>query len=461
MDTPINQPAQLPPPLPGQSAEADLQLELEPQGEASGESRTLWPSLPKLLRWLGAITLLSSALTFLVGNWMHTDELLRYGQFLGLTVILSACGWFCISRWRDDKGARTFFALGAALLPAHFAQLGAMLFAKMQGEATFNGKLRAFQFEALDWSILGPTLGIALLVLIPLTYVGFASMARPQARKLTLLYLLANATLLFTVRDPNAVALIGFALLGGLFWADRRFFASQGAMKTWDGIAMRTLLFTPFALLLGRNLVLHGGQSDLLISLMFTTLAGLFYVGIPRILQDNEYRGVPRIIALAPAFAAWFYITNALGWSGNDVWIPAKLLPCALIAVVMSTRMELMAAVTRRIAAFVAIGGALTQLLTVETPISSLIAVGTSLVVILGGYGMRERWIFRTGLTGLGLGLIYHLRYAADLYQGPWLWISLAATGATVLLGSSYLERYGRQGFDRVRTLHRKVSGWK
>lgn len=419
-----------------------------------------WPSLPKLLRWLGAITLLSSALTFLVSEWMHTDQVLRYGYFLGFTVLLSACGWFCITRWKDDKGARTFFALGAAILPAHFAQLGAMLFAKRDGQLEFAGFRRAFEFAPPSWPELGWTLGVALAVLIPLTFLGFAAMARKQARSLTLIYLLGNATLLLTVRDPNLVALIGFFLLGGLVWADRRFFAPQSRMRTWDGVAMRTLLFAPFVLLVGRNLVLHPEQSDLLYSLLCATFSCLLYLGLPRLRQATPLAYASRTFALAPAFAAWYFLIESFGVSGA-YWLPLVVLPCSLIAGLLSYGLGPAQREIRGFSATAAILTALWQLITVETPASSLLAVMTSLVVILVGYGMRERWIFRIGLLGMGMGLLYHLRYAIELYQSEWLWVSLAATGVLVLLGSSYLERYGRQGFSAIKALHIKVSGWK
>jgi len=439
-----------PPPLPSSPEEANAKV-----AERGG-----WPALPKLLRWLGAITLLSSALTFLVGNWMQTDQVARYAYFLGFTGLLSACGYFCISRWKDDKGARTFFALGAALLPANFAQLGAMLYAKLDGEKSFDGYREAFQFQAMETGTLLGVFAVALGLLIPLTYVGFAAMARKQAKLLTAVYLAANATLLITVRDANWVALIGFAMLGGLLWADRHYFAPQSRMRTWDGVAMRSLLFAPFGLLLGRNLVLHGADSNAIYSLLCTTLAAVLFVGLPRCIKQEKHRWIPRVFALPPAFIAWsFLVTNFT--KIDDNWAVQLLLPWTIIAGLMSVRLGPMAREVRNLSALSAIFGVLLNLALIDSATASLLAVGTSLAVILVGYGARERWVFRFGLVGMGLGLVYHLRYAMELFQSDWLWVSLAGTGVAVLLASSYLERYGKQGLAAVRTLHHKVSGWK
>lgn len=454
-DSSLHDTSMSPPPLPPQATE---DTSAKPPSAPAREWQC--PPLPKLLRWLGATTLLASALAFLVKDWMQTDEVFRYLQFLGLTVLLSGCGWFCISRWKDDKGARTFFALGAALLPANFAQLGAMLYAKQIGQESFNGFREAFAFTD-PGPLMWPTFAGALLLLIPLTYLGFAAMARKQAKKLTLLYIIGNSLLLLTTRNPNLVAVLGFAQLAGLIWADRRYFASQSSMKTWDGVAMRTLLFAPFGLQIGRNLMLHGNNSELLVSLLFTTLTLVFYTGLPRVLRNSASANASRLISLAPAAVAWVMAVEATGLDTDPWFVPATLIPFTMIAALMSTKMTRGGHAVRRTAALVAVGGALIQLMLFESAYSSLLMVGTSLSVIVSGYAMKERWIFRIGLGGLGVGLIYHLRYAAELYQSDWIWLSLAGTGVLVILCSSYLERYGRQGWQSIRTLHHKVSQWK
>ncbi|WP_309397186.1 hypothetical protein [Cerasicoccus maritimus] len=471
-DSTSNEPPAMPPPLPNQQGartttvqardiEISAQAETYEEADASApRERSGWPALPTLLRWLGATTLLASAFTFLISNWESTEELQRYAQFLGLTVLLTGCGWFCISRWKDDKGARTFFALSAALLPAHFCQLGAMLFAKFRGQESFNGFYEAFAFQDPGvW--LWPTIGGALLLLIPMTYLGFASMARKDARKLTLVYFLSNATLLITTRMPDLVALIGFAQLGGLIFADRKYFASQSRLQTWDGVAMRSLLFAPFGLLVGRNLMLHAGESELLISLLATTLATVLFTGVPRVIKNKTMAELSRVAALAPAIVAWSMFASCFELGGHAWEMPLIVLPSALIAIGMSTRMSTLAKPTRRTAVVVAISAALLQMVSTESIYASLLAIATSIIVILASYRMRERWVFRIGIGGLALSILYHLRYAVELYQGDWIWLSLAGTGVLVILSSSYLERYGRQGMNSIKTLHHKVSGWK
>ncbi|MGE9295393.1 MAG: hypothetical protein ACQKBV_03810 [Puniceicoccales bacterium] len=450
---------------------SNAEVELDSSTHSAPETkRDIWPSLPVLLRWLGAITLISSALTFVLSDWMTTHQLLRYGQFLGFTMLLSACGWFCITRCRDDKGARTFFALTAALLPAHFAQLGGMFYANAQNRASnFTGMREAFRFETLPPGELWITLAIAVVVLLPLTYFGFAAMARKQARTLTIVYALANVALLLPIRSPNWIALIGFAMLGGLVWADHRYFATQSRMKTWDGIAMRTLLFAPYGLLIGRNLVLHnnlfGGESDLLISLMLATLGGAFYLLLPKLTQNVKSQETARVFAIFPTVAAWAFVANGAWLYGHPILddnlvIPLVILPVFAIAAAMSWQLNQTARSIRNLAALGGMLAALAQLVIFGEATASLLAVLTGLVVTLSGYALRERTVFRIGLAGLGLGLLYHLRYAVELYHGPFLWISLGVTGVTVLLASSFLERYGRLSVNWAKTLHRKVSDW-
>jgi len=464
-------PGSTPPPLPHETMPAPAaefpvcSPEHANEVPAAPAKREFWPALPTLLRWLGAITLLTSAGAFLL-NWMPDQQLWRYGQLVGFTVILSACGWFCISRWRDDKGARTFFALTTALIPAHFAQLGGMLYAFREGEKSFAGFREAFQFEAMSGFELAAAFGAGLAVIIPLTYLGFAAMARPFARQLTTVFLTANAALLLTVRSPDWVALIGFAMLGGLCWADHRLFAPHSRMRTWDGVAMRCLLFVPYGLLVGRNLLLHSGHSELLYSLFFATVAGLLYLGLPRVLKNPISQNASRVFALVPAAAAWMLFASDL-WLGSvfhgppDLMIPTALLPICAISLGLSTGMSNDGRVIRRLAVVTAMAGSLCQMVVFESPMASFLMVTISLAGTLGGYAMRERWVFRTGLAGLAGGLLYHLRFAAELYQGDFLWLSLAGTGVLALLGSSFLERYGRRSLDWVRIMHHRVSEWR
>ncbi|MEO0796663.1 MAG: hypothetical protein AAFX93_15955 [Verrucomicrobiota bacterium] len=440
-----------------------MTADVEVTSETPEPKREFWPALPVLLRWLGAITLLSSAFTFILKDWMGTDQLLRYGQFVGFTVLLTGCGWFCITRWKDDKGARTFFGLTAALLPAHFAQLGGMFYANRRGAEEFGGFRQAFSFEQLDSMTLWGTLGGALAILIPLTYFGFSAMARGHAKALTGVYLLANSILLITLRDPNLVAVVGFVMLIGLCWADHKLFAPHSRMRTWDGYAMRTLLFAPFALLVGRNLVLYPDTSNLLFSLIAAMASVLFYLILPHCTKSEGVRSGLRAIAVVPAVGAWYFAAEALVFQGAPLgnWlIPIMILPGCAIATLLSIRMGTLGGGVRRLAAITAIVGALVQLLTVGTATSSLIVLLTSLGVIIGGYSMKDRIYFRTGLVGFGLGLLYHLRYATEIWHSDYLWVSLAAVGVIVILGSSYIERYGRNGVRWTRTLHQKVSEW-
>ncbi|MDQ8187483.1 hypothetical protein [Pelagicoccus sp. SDUM812002] len=106
-------------------------------------------------------------------------------------------------------------------------------------------------------------------------------MARPAAKKLTVPYIAANTCLLVPLRGDFAIAAIGFVLLASLAEFDRKDLSNLSALRTWDGRAMRSLLFVPFGLLLLRSVLLYEA-SNLLVGLFCSSIATLFFFGHKR-----------------------------------------------------------------------------------------------------------------------------------------------------------------------------------
>jgi hypothetical protein len=139
--------------------------------EPEPEKKSRLAALPALLRFLGAIVLVASAATFMLQSWPGMDHLMRYYSFLGFTVLLTGAGFFCGLRLKEDKGARTFLATAAAVIPVHFAQLGALIYSQ------FPEKHVAYP-QWLLWVAPSKmaafaTATAAILALIPIVFICF------------------------------------------------------------------------------------------------------------------------------------------------------------------------------------------------------------------------------------------------------------------------------------------------
>lgn len=429
-----------------------------------------WHKLTLVLRRLGGLVLIASAITFVIQKWYEVDPLSRYFTFLGFTVVLSGFGVYCGLKLKDDKGARTLLAIAASFLPAHFIHVGALLYSVLLDKPAEVPKLFLVQAPSLASAVL--TVAAAALVMIPVLYLGLSAMARSEAKRLTAAIAFSNAFLLLPIRDPGLIGLISFALFATVIYIDRQWFSKQAATKTWDARAMRSMLFLPSVLLIIRNLMLYNPTS-LFLSCVFAVIAvSMFFIAGDNLgnQHTSEFFQGASVIPLAISWLFFadgvllaremlaFYSVFGLGlW---DLWIPLNLLPLSLILFALSFAAVGEGLGYRRLSSFLAISAVLVQLFSVGGIFSSLLCILTATVLIGVAFALEEKWLFYSGTVGLSLGLLYHLRYAADLYNlSPWL--SLAVTGLATVLAASYLEKNARALISRSMAFKASVSSWK
>ncbi len=433
------------------------------------ENENKWSSLTRILRRIGAVVLVCSAVAFLLQEWVNMDSLLRYYSFLGFTLFMSACGVYCGLRLQDDKGARTFLGVAALFLPAHFAQLGALvrsLFVE-NPQALFGGYNAHIRYLAIyqapsalsAWG----TVAIACAVLLPLCFAGFSSLARAEAPRLTALYFMLNLCLLVPVRDAATVctlSLCGFALLS---FFETRFFSKPSAMHTWEGAACRLMMAAPLAVLLARSIILYPA-SGLILGAVCAGCAAVFFLLLPAHFESLGAKCFFQGLAVPAAALSWtsfaIEIQQQVPYTLRDeVITPLVFLPMALIFAAMSFGAAGNGRSYRRLGAWVAILAVLFELFTVSGWASSFLCIVVAIATISSAFLMEDKTLFNLGTVGLLFGLGYHLRYAADLFTwSPWL--SLAITGAATVIAASYLERNRKDVVDRMRLFRRELDSW-
>ncbi len=430
-------------------------LEPEPTTDNIG------PRLAKLLRVVGCCLLLGAAVACTLQTWSVMSFISRYLTFLGFTGILAAAGVYCGLKMKEDKGARSFLGVAVAFLPAHFVQLSALLYNGLYGAPEGLRPFFVVVAPSLTQALI--VLGVAVPVLTGITFLAFSALLRPEAKKATFIYLLANLALLIPTRDPNLVATISLGLIGMLAMYDIKCLRQRALMASTEGVICRTVLLLPYLALLERNFLLynHTPWFHCCIVLAMTAMS----LALSKSLEKIEshvgvfFQWIFERLTFVGTVATWALFVNSVLDVPAVASIPLTYLPISLAFFGLSFEVKGNGRGYRRLAAWIAVGSVLAQVTTEEGIISSCLCLVTSVGITAAAHAMRERGMFIAGVSGLVYGLLYHLKYAADFYaMSPWL--SLAVIGTIVLLTSSYVERNFSRLVEMTQKARAELDGW-
>jgi hypothetical protein len=394
-------------------------------------------------------------------NWAGGSDVLRYLHFLGFTVVLTAAGLFCGLRIRDDKGARTFVGLAAAIVPVHFTVLGALLYSQfpwLSGYTAYPAYARIVAPDGL-WALGTTAVGIAALV--PIVWIAFRAFARSAAWPLAAAYLAANAMLLVPTRHPDVIGLMALVGIAGLLAFDRLALQPITALRTREGTFCRLMLPVPLLVLIGRSIHLYSLSSLVWAGLLAAVAVALFEL-LPQRLGEGRRSVWAQRLSTLPAAGAWFLVADTIQWNlrlDEGMVLPLVTLPIAVILVAMSLRALGSRALYRNAAAIVATGGVTLNLLVHPGIGSSFACLSSAIVTVAYGHTAERRGVFAIGIAALALGLLYHLRFAAHLYSvSPWG--SLALLGVVTLTAASVLERHHKALTARARAFGERFGSW-
>lgn len=416
--------------------------------------------LPRLLRWIGGAVLVVAAFTFMLQGWERADDLARYYHFLAFTGTLTVAGFFCGLRIRDEKGARTFLGLAAGAVPVHFTVLGALLYSQFPWLSGFVSYPDYAHFSAPHPAAALLTAAIGVVALVPVCWTAFLALARPEARRLTAAYLLANATLLVPTRNADVIGVLALALLLGCLLFDRRWLQPAQGLRTLEGAFVRLLMGVPFAVLIGRTLNLYEPSALFWAACAASVAATLFKLA-PTVANEKLDAVAFQHLALAPAGMACWQLAHGVLHTfhlHDAAFLPLACLPAAGLFAAMSLRSVDDGARMRALAAVVAAGGMALQLVLFPGVLSSVACLATAILATAYGYAAEQKGVLATGAAVLVFGLLYHLRYAAELYAlSPWA--ALAALGVATVLAASVLERHHRSLVAHLSALRGRIAG--
>lgn len=434
--------------------EAQLNAEVCRQRAGEGMSR-----LARYLRIIGAATLIGSALTFMVQQWDDVGHIARYFHFLGFTVLLTVSGFLCGLQIREDKGARTLLALAAAIIPVHFCQLGALLYSIWPYKELGIRYPSYLLWSAPDTSSALTTCLVGIAALLPICLVSFTALARGEAKKLTALYLSANALLLLPFRNPDLIALLALAQTLLITRLETSGFTANPTMKTQESLLIRVMLWVPLATMIGRNLHLYP-TSDLFTATMFAIIACLLLFFVPTQCKKPGDIELARCLGLVPLLFAFWYLSMDLKVRldiDNMYSLPLAFLPFAGSLLLLSRRHVEQGRIYRHTAVATLLLAGLSQMTLFPGVFSSIFCLVTAIFSIAYSLCFESKPLFYAAAFNFGYGILYHLYHAFELY-GISPWLSLAILGLAVVIGASLVERYQATLGERLRRFRHEVE---
>lgn len=419
-------------------------------------------TLPTVLRVVGSTLLCAAALVFMVQRWDGANDVQRYYHFLAFTGVVTAAGLFCGLRLREDKSARTFLGLVSAIVPAHFAVLGALLYSQytwISGHVPYPGYAH---IVAPSLGVAVRTIAVGVALLTPAIFLAMRVLIGRHALSTTLAYLAANSVLLVPTRDPDVVALVVLATTLFVAVFQRRF-SGETALKTFEGRLVRVMLAAPPVVLLARSIHLHGASWLLLaaiaglVSYVLFSLVPKTCVRWPVIARNSQRLSSLAVLATSSCLALAMWQRWGIP---ESVLFPLALFPGALALMLLSFRALDEGAVFRPLAAAAAVSGAAAQVVVFPGFGSSLLCVVTSIAIIGYGCAMEQKSVLLVGVIAFLFAICDHVGYAIELYaMSPWL--SLATLGLITVLAAAVIERYGSRLRTGGRAFRTRFAQWQ
>jgi hypothetical protein len=410
--------------------------------------------LAAILRILGAGAVIIAMYSFMASGWQSGSDVARYLIMLGHTGLLAAVG-LASGHWlQEGKGARLLVSLAVISVPANFAILGAFIYSQAGAiDIAQYPRYVAWAVDSLPVALW--TTAVALLVLIPVTLLGFTVLARSMSRKLSVLFLASNLALLIPSRDPEMVSLLVSLLTLGVVWGSRRTTRNQAEARTRDGILAIGLQLLPIGVLLVRTLWLY--RFDLFLATMMTMT--LFFVlrQVSLYLQEgSKLRDLLDLCSLAPALAVLQLLGNALLAAGLfpvSIVFPVAGLVSAGMLYDISKRNGRWSGMYRHLAVLIVLVSFIANLVLRGGPLASLVCLGMGLALICLGYRQQRLSVLAGGVALMLSGSIYQL---VDLLQHFDLvnWASMAILGISCIVFASVLESKGGR-------LRLQISAWR
>ncbi|HEX4924101.1 MAG TPA: hypothetical protein VFV50_08445 [Bdellovibrionales bacterium] len=382
-------------------------------------------ALPRILRWVGAVALLASGVSFMLEGWTHLNSVEKYSAFFGFSLAVAGIGWSCRRFLGDETGAKMLLGIAGAAATVNFVQLGAFFYASISGAPVALPEF--LQLQAPEWKSLILLTVVTIAGSVPILWSAFRAL-EPAARADTLAAtsLLLNSAFLLPTRESDHMAAL---VLGGALLTSHAFKRVSGT-----GLMTKLLALVPIAVLAGRSLfypvdhLFYACISFIAFALMFT---------LPRRLEtDRSLKALFETSSCVPLIAGWINVNLAYTWIGGletFLLISASLLALSFF-VTYEGHLYRSAASVLGALAFVPEFVSGFELRTIV--LSLLVPAGFAVL----GYARRERCPFVAGVSAGSLLLLHHLWNAVRLHELN-LWFILGVIGVIIVIVATIIEK--------------------
>ncbi len=421
-----------------------------------------YTSLSKLLRLIGAATLIIAIYIFLFQGWSSGNDIERYLIMLAQTLLLALIGFVC-SRWlNENKSARLLLGLALFSVPVNFAILAAMLYSQVQWDVGINNypDFASWSSDSLISALV--TMSIGWLLLTPVIFIGFMVLARKSAIRLSLIFMLSNAAILLPIRNAETISIFLILLTVIILQQLSVKFSKDISLRTLEGRFARTILFLPIIIIVGRTFYLYAPDI-----LMFTVIAGLSYVIFRQLAMDKgfslkfcvamECLGVLSAGCIAMGLTLLINSQHII----SDMGLVLLLTLCfAALVIEISLRASAGGAGYRRLAVITIVIGMLSNLFLLPSVVTAGISLATGIIMLIYGYSTQQRITFILGLFTILIGLSYQVSYVMTVFNlGSW--ISLSLLGVSAIFIASVLERHGLAIRTRMVNWQHDFKSWE
>lgn len=411
-----------------------------------GISRSLknFGTLSEALRILGAAVLVASMSVFMLQGWSEGNDISRYLLLLMQTGLLAAAGFAMSHGLKETKGARIFFGLALISIPANFTILGALVYSIFQWDAGLINYPDYAHWTIDSLAGTGMTFGGAMLVLIPVTLLCFAIMARHSSKALTLHFLLLNSLLLLPIRGSLAAGSIAMVGVVYALYVLGRLTAKDRSLKTGEGKFALATLFIPIGIILFRSMYFY--QIDSLMVAMVTLSlflsarqVSMFPDRGQRIAQALEVLSVPLACLFAMSVVDAFSAHIMRGLDGPIFAVIYTLLALDILRRTEST------VLSRIISLTISVAVALSFTFSVAAysgPLTATLCIAAGAFLTVAGLSIRSHTStflgFMTVIAGVTFGFdaIWQLVLTSS-------WVELAIFGACAIMLGSVIDRHG------------------
>ena len=418
--------------------------------------------LSAMLRILGAGVLVSSLSLLLFQGWAGSEDILRFATLIGFSGLLTVAGFACARLLKENISARLFLGIALLSVVVNFAVAGALVYSGMQS-VLLSETLPQFAQWHIGSSISASLLGLAaILVLIPVSVVGFRALARKSSATLFKLFVATNVLLLLPIRESDLVVAVGAVLAAIVTHQLVKLGRDDASLSTLGGHFAKALVFTPVLVLMGRSVFFYSPTA-----FAFATLSALIFIIFRQIGLVIPAKSVARQMLdsisgfSALMTAAMTTVVVAEAWPHAEVLlIPTFCAVLSCMLVELSLRTVKGGTSLRKISSLILAVGMSLNLFLYPSFVLAIFTMGIGLIVMSYGFSAEQKLIFAAGVTTVGIGFAYQIWLATTLFEFG-NWGMLAILGTLTIVSASVIERHGLVLRNRLAQWRSQMEAWQ